>query len=82
MQLNMKKGAVDHECEPACALHEMGAQPAEGASTGKEGRSGRQQISRAWVCPCHREGTHEATSISFAARRALWHVADTHPPPC
>ncbi|KAL4426177.1 hypothetical protein ABPG77_007459 [Micractinium sp. CCAP 211/92] len=35
MQLSMKNGDVDHDCEPACVLHEMDAQPTDGASTGQ-----------------------------------------------
>ncbi|KAL4431286.1 hypothetical protein ABPG75_006542 [Micractinium tetrahymenae] len=43
MQLSMSKGAVDHECEPACVLHELEAQPEEGASTGQvKGRPSRE----------------------------------------
>lgn len=33
MQLSLQKGAVDHECEPACALHDLEAQG--GGATGK-----------------------------------------------
>ena len=37
MQLSLKKGSVDHNCEPACALHELEAQQGqlEGGATGK-----------------------------------------------
>jgi hypothetical protein len=40
MQLSLKKGSVDHNCEPACALHELEAQQAHGGTTGKQSMGG------------------------------------------
>jgi len=47
MQLSLKKGSVDHECEPACALHDLEAQG--GITGGCEQGRGQLGLDKGWA---------------------------------
>ncbi|EFN59543.1 hypothetical protein CHLNCDRAFT_138220 [Chlorella variabilis] len=69
MRLRMKKGVVDHECEPACALHQLEEQG--GGATGQvKGDPGRDADAPQFAGA---EGQGRASARGFAsmARRGL-----------
>ncbi|KAI7840711.1 hypothetical protein COHA_005527 [Chlorella ohadii] len=70
LQLSLQKGEVDHECEPACALHDLEAQSGGGV-TGQAKGGSRKEADAPQFAGTGGQGRASARAFCTLARRGL-----------